>query len=282
MTSGPAVTTPARNEAPIARADLYAVPTGGLLTVTAPGVLGNDEDADGDGLVTALSSGPSSGVATLSSDGALTYRPTEAFVGIDTFAYTVDDGHGATATATVTVNVTARSTLWYLGTEVVAGRVRTLDDVAGPTVAVEPDHDADGDPGLTVKHSDGSLTEADPRRSATWQYNPALGVRLVGPVRLQLWSTTEDFKTGKPVTYHVWVQDCRSNGTDCRVLLSKLNVVVDNWNGGTAGWVFREIPLGSLDTTLENGRRVSVRVMFGQTDVWIALSGSRPSRFLIG
>ena len=45
------------------------------LTVGAPGVLGNDSDADGDPLTAVLVSGVSNGSLTLNSDGSFTYTP---------------------------------------------------------------------------------------------------------------------------------------------------------------------------------------------------------------
>jgi VCBS repeat-containing protein len=76
-------------------------------SVSAPGVLGNDSDPDGDPLdVTAASpiSGPTDGTLTLNTDGSFDYDPDNGFSGSDTFTYEATDGN-CSAQATVTINV---------------------------------------------------------------------------------------------------------------------------------------------------------------------------------
>lgn len=92
------------NDAPIALADSYALTQGGVLNVPAPGVLGNDSDADGT-LSAALVSGTSNGTLVLNANGSFTYTPAAAFYGIDSFVYAATDGTAATQ-ATVTITVT--------------------------------------------------------------------------------------------------------------------------------------------------------------------------------
>ena len=58
------------NSPPVAVDDAYSVIGGATLTVPAPGVLGNDTDADGDPLTAVLVSGPSSGTLVLQPDGS--------------------------------------------------------------------------------------------------------------------------------------------------------------------------------------------------------------------
>ena len=66
-----AVATP--NHPPVAQDDVYSASFGVAFTVPAPGVLGNDTDADGDALTTALVQGPTSGTLSLNADGGFTY-----------------------------------------------------------------------------------------------------------------------------------------------------------------------------------------------------------------
>ena len=62
------------------------------LTVAAPGVLGNDTDADGDPLTAVLVSGPAHGTLTLNADGSFTYTPDANYNGPDSFTYKASDG----------------------------------------------------------------------------------------------------------------------------------------------------------------------------------------------
>ena len=89
-----------RNRAPVARNDHYRTRQAGL-TVLAPGVLGNDFEADGDPLTATLISGPSKGRVTLRADGSFTYTPQASFNGFDRFVYEVSDGRGGVDRASV-------------------------------------------------------------------------------------------------------------------------------------------------------------------------------------
>lgn len=81
---------------PVAADDAYA---GGmntpLLVGAASGLLANDSDPNGPGLLvnTTPLSGPSNGTLSLSADGSFTYTPNPGFSGADAFSYRVcDDG----------------------------------------------------------------------------------------------------------------------------------------------------------------------------------------------
>jgi hypothetical protein len=93
------------NRGPLANPDTYLVDKNQTLTVSAPGVLSNDLDADGDLLTAGLVSGVAHGSLTFNADGSFVYTPLANYVGPDTFSYRVTDGFGGTATATVTINV---------------------------------------------------------------------------------------------------------------------------------------------------------------------------------
>src|SRR4029450_11802923 len=109
-TAAVTITVTSMNDAPVAANDSYSTAEDTPLTVTAPGVLTNDTDADGDGLsVTALSplTGPSNGSLTLNADGSLSYTPNANFHGTDSFTYTATDGTASSNTAAVTITVTS-------------------------------------------------------------------------------------------------------------------------------------------------------------------------------
>lgn len=95
------------NRAPVVNDDGYSIVAGGLLEVAAPGVLGNDSDADGDALAASLVTGPASGTATVAANGALRYQPDPGFVGSDSLVYSACDAAPACATATVRIIVSA-------------------------------------------------------------------------------------------------------------------------------------------------------------------------------
>jgi hypothetical protein len=65
------------NRAPVAANDAYAASEDHPLTVPAPGVLGNDSDADGNSLTSLVASGPGDGVVALNANGSFTYRTVE-------------------------------------------------------------------------------------------------------------------------------------------------------------------------------------------------------------
>ena len=77
-----------------------------MLTVPAPGVLGNDSDPDGDPLTAVLVTGPSHGSLTLNANGSFSYTPAADFAGSDSFSYRASDGTVSSSPATVTITVT--------------------------------------------------------------------------------------------------------------------------------------------------------------------------------
>ena len=102
------------NDAPVALADAYSVKLNTPLSVSAPGVLGNDSDIEGDALQAILVSGPSNGSLALNPDGSFVYTPNTDFFGSDTFTYKANDGRLDSSTATVMLYVTTPSpdSLW--------------------------------------------------------------------------------------------------------------------------------------------------------------------------
>jgi len=92
-------------EAPIASPDEYAVTK--QIVVTAPGVLGNDTDLEGDTLLGTLvtGSGPAHGVLFFSSDGSFTYIADDGYLGPDSFSYFATDGASDSAPTTVFIDV---------------------------------------------------------------------------------------------------------------------------------------------------------------------------------
>lgn len=105
--SAASVTINVTNVAPVASGNIFGVHADTPLSLGAPGVLGNDTDADGDALSAILVSGPSSGTLTLGSGGSFVYTPNTGFVGSDSFTYKANDGIANSGVVTVTLNVHA-------------------------------------------------------------------------------------------------------------------------------------------------------------------------------
>ena len=101
------VTLTVANAAPTAANDTYSATTGVTLSVPAPGILANDDDADGDSLtaVNVDESGP--GSLNVSSNGGFTFTSGGSFTGPRTFTYKASDGLASSPTRTVTINVSA-------------------------------------------------------------------------------------------------------------------------------------------------------------------------------
>src|SRR5205823_715162 len=86
--------------------DSYTTAEDTQLTVSAPGVLANDSDVDGDVLSAVLVSNPTHGTLTLNGDGSFTYMPALNYNGVDSFTYKASDGQAQSGVATVTITVT--------------------------------------------------------------------------------------------------------------------------------------------------------------------------------
>jgi VCBS repeat-containing protein len=101
------VTVSEVNTSPVAVPDAYTIIENRTLTVSAPGVLTNDSDADipADTLTAILVSGTTHGSLTFNADGSFTYNPAAMWSGIDTFTYKVYDGTGYSEVVSVTITV---------------------------------------------------------------------------------------------------------------------------------------------------------------------------------
>ena len=88
------ITVLAVNDAPVARADSFTLDEDTTLAITAPGVLSNDTDAEGDALSAIVMTGAGHGSVTLNADGSFVYTPAANFNGTDSFTYSANDGLG--------------------------------------------------------------------------------------------------------------------------------------------------------------------------------------------
>ena len=164
--------TTVTNRAPIAADDAYTTAEDSVLTVNAPGVLGNDSDPDGNQLSAALVSGTSNGTLTFNANGSFTYIPTANFNGSDAFTYRASDGTLPSNLATVAITVSAANDAPTAADDAYTTAEDTALTVDAPGVLVN-DNDPDGDSLHTVVESapsHGTLTlDAD----GSFTYTPA-------------------------------------------------------------------------------------------------------------
>ena len=115
-------------------------------TTTTLYVLANDTDPDGDQLTVTDVTQATNGSVTITNGGAaVSFRPNTGFLGTDTFAYSISDGHGGSATANVTLTVQPNSSPTANNDNAVV-RVNSM----GAFITImSNDTDPDGDP-LTV------------------------------------------------------------------------------------------------------------------------------------
>jgi hypothetical protein len=95
------------NPIPMAENDgEFTVREGEVLDVSAPGVLGNDADLNGDPITANMIDAPAHGSASLNADGSFTYSPNADYVGPDSFTYKACDHLSACSTpASVSLSV---------------------------------------------------------------------------------------------------------------------------------------------------------------------------------
>jgi VCBS repeat-containing protein len=122
------------NDAPVATNDSYSTAEDTPLNVAAPGVLGNDNDIDGNQLTAALITGPTHGTLALTGNGSFTYTPAANYNGPDAFTYRASDGTAQSNTATVTITVTAVSDPPTANNDTYSTNEDTLLTVATPGV----------------------------------------------------------------------------------------------------------------------------------------------------
>ena len=163
-----------RNDGPIATADTYEVAGNETLIVDASaGVLANDADVDGDGLLASLSVAATSGVVTIGPDGSFTYTPNLGFTGVDSFTYMASDGDAESGAVAVTITVTpARVAPIALDDSYAVDEDSTLSVAAG-TGVLSNDADENGDELTAVVVLAPASGELVLERDGSFSYKPA-------------------------------------------------------------------------------------------------------------
>jgi hypothetical protein len=268
------VTVAPVNDAPTAGDDAYAGAEGAPIVGN---VLDNDSDEDGDVLTVFAWGGPAGGSLTGAPDGTFTYTPAAGFSGTVTVTYDVTDGTvSASASVTLTIDSGLRPMGLYLAPGAAGASAWWFSATAPGATGAEADHDADGDPGATIRSSNGDAGQADPRKYKSWVVQPSAPLALSGPVALDLWSTPKDFNPSKDGHLFAYLYDCAAGGSGCVELLS-FDEHIKAWNGGVSGWVQHRFTLGSLDHTVAVGRELRLELLNAHSDLWVAMSGDRPS-----
>ncbi len=91
-----------------AGANSYRTEKNKPLSVVAPGVLGNDSDAQDHPLTALLVQAPSHGTLALGANGSFIYTPDKGFSGTDSFIYKASDGMEDSPPAAVTITAANR------------------------------------------------------------------------------------------------------------------------------------------------------------------------------
>ena len=94
------------NDTPVASNDTHTTAEDTVLNISAPGVLGNDTDADGNPLSAVLVSTVTHGTLSLSANGGFNYTPSSNYAGADAFTYRATDGSATSGVTTVSITVT--------------------------------------------------------------------------------------------------------------------------------------------------------------------------------
>ncbi len=163
------------NVRPVANNDGYNATEETTLNVSAPGLLTNDSDADGDAMTAVLVTGPANGSLTLNPDGSFSYTPASNFAGSDSFTYTANDIGGPSAVKTVSITVANTNDAPVAVNETYSTDPGVTLVITAPGVL---SNDTDVDPGavltaaVVTNPSSGSLT-LNP--SGSFNYAPAPG-----------------------------------------------------------------------------------------------------------
>lgn len=122
----------------IAANDTYSIGKNGTLTISAPGVLGNDVSEDGSPLTAILASNPAQGTLAFNADGSFTYSP-GGHVGTASFNYRATDGTVQSNPASVQIQCLNAAPLAHAGTDTNAVETQTV--TLDGSLSSDPDGD---------------------------------------------------------------------------------------------------------------------------------------------
>jgi large repetitive protein len=135
-------------------------------------VLANDTDVDGDNLqVTSPMPTAAHGTVACTAAGECTYTPAANNNGLDSFTYTISDGHGGSDTATVNVTVTPVND----APNAINDALTTAQGTAGSVNVRANDTDPDGDPLSVTPKTNGAHGTVACTTAGVCTYTPAAG-----------------------------------------------------------------------------------------------------------
>ncbi len=99
---------------------------------------------------------------------------------------------------------------------------------------------------------------------------------LNGPVTVDLFSTIRNFSSDQ-ATLAAQVLVCDAAGSNCASLIEG-QWTFKPWNVGAAStWTERQLTIGTVDTVVPAGSQLRLVLTASDRDLWIAISGDRPS-----
>lgn len=258
-------------------------------TLSAPGVLANDRDADGDHLTAVKVTNPAHGTVTQNANGSLVYTPNAGFSGLDSFTYKAYDGTSYSAVANVTLKVNAVNAAPVAVADAYAATGDTTLTVDAPGV-LSNDTDAEGTALKAIKVTDpahGAVTlEADgsfdyvptPGYSGadTFTYNASDGVADSAPVAVAITvsavnvapvAVADAYSTAQDATLTVAAPGLLANDTDAEASPLSAEKVSDPAHGSAtlaANGSFVYVPTPGYSGTDSFSYRASDGTAFSQ------------------
>ncbi len=237
------------NDVPVVNADSYTTLEDTPLVIPSPGVLGNDDDADGDTLTSTLVEAPDEGELIFNTDGSFVYTPTIDFNGLVTFTYLANDGQADSNIDTVTISVSTSNDAPNAIDDAYAGVEDTPLVIDSITGVLSNDSDIDGDTLLAVLES-----------------APLTGTLSLNPDGSFAYTPPTDFAGQVSFTYHANDGTLDSNSATVTLTISTVNdapiAVTDSYT--TAENLPLTIPVAigvlSNDTDVENDTLIAIEV----------------------
>nr|HMN27375.1 Ig-like domain-containing protein [Caldilineaceae bacterium] len=248
-----AITVNAVNDAPVVTDDSYATNEDVALNVAAPGVLGNDTDADGNPLSAVLVSGPAHGALTLNANGSFSYTPAANYNGTDSFSYKVNDGTVDSNVTTVSLTIAAINDAPVAGNDSYSTNQDIVLNVAAPGVLANDSDPVEGSTVTAVLVSGPAHGTLTLNANGSFSYTPAAN-----------FSGTDSF------TYQASDGGANSNIATVNLIVVSAGDQIDTLNGQVQALVNSGVLNGgqgtALTVKLDNAEQ---KLLAGQTAVAI-------------